>query len=193
MNTARTHTGWYVAECHGGDAARTVRLGRTLAPTRRLALRWLRRQARRFADALDPDPYTPWIPARALQSFSGVTQGVGGGVTPGVGGGGVPGIGSGVTPGIGSAGAPGIGAGGAPGGVHGVMPGRVFACVPDIPTELRSWAGSFREHDYALLRLADGLPYEFVARDHTSWYGLVMRPLTPARPVGPPHPPTPRP
>ncbi|MEU4179344.1 hypothetical protein [Streptomyces sp. NPDC026589] len=104
---------------------RTVRLGGVLAPTRRLALCWLRRQARRFADALDPDPYVPWVPARALYL--------------------------------------------APVG------GR-----RDAPAELRSWAGSVREHDYALGRLAEGLPYEFVARDTASWYGLVMRPLTPA-------------
>lgn len=50
----------------------------------------------------------------------------------------------------------------------------------DTPAELRSWASSFREHDYALARLADGLPYEFVARDNASWYGLVMRPLSPS-------------
>ncbi|WP_406241558.1 hypothetical protein [Streptomyces anulatus] len=124
---------WYVAESHGGDAARSVRLGGTLAPTRRLALRWLRRQARRFADALDPDPYTAWVPGGALYP-------------------------------VGAAG------------------------LRDAPAELRSWATSFREHDYALGRLADGLPYEFVARDATSWYGLVVRPLaTAARTPSPSH------
>lgn len=66
MNAAPAQVRWYVAESHGGDAARSVRLGGILAPTRRLALRWLRRQAQRFADALDPDPYDPWVPARAL-------------------------------------------------------------------------------------------------------------------------------
>lgn len=126
MNASRTHTTWYVAESHGGDAARSVRLGGILVPTRRLALRWLRRQARRFADALDPDPYTPWVPGRAMYP-------------------------------VGAAGR------------------------RDAPAELRSWAASFREHDYALGRLADGLPYEFVARDAASWYGLVMRPLVATR------------
>ncbi|PCG86838.1 hypothetical protein CIB93_06355 [Streptomyces sp. WZ.A104] len=125
MNVTRGHADWYVAESHGGDAARSFRLGGIVAPTRRLALRWLRRQARRLADALDPDPYAPWVPARALYPVSGARL--------------------------------------------------------DVPAELRSWASSFREHDYALLRLAEGLPYEFVARDDTSWYGLVMRPLAPAR------------
>lgn len=122
MNTLQQRATWYVAESHGGDATRSVQLGGILAPTRRLALRWLRRQAQRFADALDPDPYDPWVPARALYP--------------------VP------------------------------VGGR-----PDAPAELRSWASSFREHDYALTRLAAGLPYEFVARDALTWYGLVMRPL----------------
>ncbi|MER7548994.1 hypothetical protein G3I43_06460 [Streptomyces anulatus] len=122
MNARQRHVTWYVAESRGGDAARSVRLGGILAPTRRLALRWLRRQAQRFADALDPDPYDPWVPGGALYP-------------------------------VGEAG------------------------LRDAPAELRSWVTSFREHDYALGRLADGLPYEFVARDATSWYGLVMRPL----------------
>ncbi|MER7696858.1 hypothetical protein [Streptomyces sp. NPDC096095] len=134
MNTAQVRGRWYVAESHGGDAARSVRLGGVLAPSRRLALRWLRRQARRFADALDPDPYAPWVPARALYRV--------------------------------------------PAG------GR-----RDAPAELRCWADSFGEHDYALGRLADGLPYEFVARDAAAWYGLVMRPLAVAAPI--PVPPTP--
>ncbi|MFJ9886242.1 hypothetical protein ACIQRW_10300 [Streptomyces sp. NPDC091287] len=132
MNLPHQQPIWYVAESHGGDAARSVRLGGILAPTRRLALRWLRRQAQRFADALDPDPYAPWAPARALYPV--------------------------------------------PAG------GR-----RDAPAELRSWANSFREHDYALTRLADGLPYEFVARDAGSWYGLVMRPLAVASRTSPPH------
>ncbi|MET9924229.1 MULTISPECIES: hypothetical protein [unclassified Streptomyces] len=121
-NSAQTHGRWYVAESHAGDAARSVRLGRITAPTRRLALRWLRRQARRIADALDPDPYAPWVPAIALRPVTGDRY--------------------------------------------------------DAPAELRSWADNVREHDYALLRLADGLPYEFVARDAPAWYGLVVRPLT---------------
>ncbi|MFH9759227.1 hypothetical protein ACH4MJ_25685 [Streptomyces anulatus] len=132
MKAAQTQVRWYVAECHGGDAARSVRLGGILAPTRRLALRWLRRQARRFADALDPDPYAPWVPGGALY----------------------------------------------PVGVAGLR---------DASAELRSWVTSFREHDYALARLADGLPYEFVARDAAAWYGLVMRPLAAARTPSTPH------
>ncbi|WP_274032160.1 hypothetical protein [Streptomyces sp. MMBL 11-1] len=125
MNAAPAQVRWYVAESHGGDAARSVRLGGFLAPTRRLALRWLRRQARRFADALDPDPYVSWVAAGALYPVA--------------------------------------------------VGGR-----RDAPAELRSWADSFGEHEYALGRLAEGLPYEFVARDAVAWYGLVMRPLAPA-------------
>ncbi|MFD5200906.1 hypothetical protein ACFWM7_12310 [Streptomyces sp. NPDC058375] len=132
MNARHRQFTWYVAESHGGDATRSVRLGGVLVPTRRLALRWLRRQARRFADALDPDPYTPWVPSRALYP-------------------------------VGAAG------------------------LRDAPAELRFWVTSFREHDYALERLADGLPYEFVARDAASWYGLVMRPLAAACTPSPSH------
>ncbi|CAM5473619.1 hypothetical protein ACTFBT_23760 [Streptomyces microflavus] len=135
MNPARGAARWYVAESSAGDAARSVRLGRITAPTRRLALRWLRRQARRFADALDPDPYAPWVPGRALHPVSGGPGLVGGARHP------------------------------------------LTGARPDAPAELRAWADSFREHDYALLRLADGLPYEFVARDALAWYGLVVRPL----------------
>ncbi|MFF2535640.1 hypothetical protein [Streptomyces cyaneofuscatus] len=126
MNPAQAPARWYVAESRAGDAARSVRLGGVTAPTRRLALRWLRRQARRFADALDPDPYAPWVPAGALHLVTRAPQ-------------------------------------------H------------DAPAELRAWAGSLREHDYALLRLADGLPYEFVARDALAWYGLVVRPVAGGR------------
>ncbi|MBW1595711.1 hypothetical protein [Streptomyces sp. JJ38] len=64
----------YLAEAHGGDARTTVPLGSHLAPTRRLALRWLRQRARRFADALDPDPSTPWIPPLALQCVTHADQ-----------------------------------------------------------------------------------------------------------------------
>ncbi|MFE2291053.1 hypothetical protein [Streptomyces sp. NPDC059452] len=138
MNPGQARGCWYVAESSAGDAARSVRLGGVVAPTRRLALRWLRRQARRFADALDPDPYTSWIPARALHPV-----------------------------------ADGAHAPVADGAHHPVARGAFH----DAPAELRAWADSFREHDYALLRLADGLPYEFVARDALAWYGLVVRPL----------------
>jgi hypothetical protein len=57
----------YLAEVFAGDAVTTVCLGGSVAPSRRLALRWLRGQALRFANALDPDPYTEWIPPQALQ------------------------------------------------------------------------------------------------------------------------------
>ncbi|MET8376118.1 hypothetical protein ACFYR2_14135 [Streptomyces microflavus] len=142
MNPAQAPPRWYVAESSAGDAARSVRLGCITAPTRRLALRWLRRQARRFADALDPDPYASWVPGRALHPVTGG-----------------PGL-------VGDARPPMAGA------RHPMAGAR-----PDAPAELRAWADSFREHDYALLRLADGLPYEFVARDALAWYGLVVRPL----------------
>ncbi|MFE8913233.1 hypothetical protein [Streptomyces globisporus] len=133
MNAPHPQATWYVAESHGGDAARSVRLGGFLVPTRRPAVRRLRRQARRFADALDPDPYTPGVPGRALYP-------------------------------VGAAGR------------------------RDAPAELRSRVASFREHDHALGRLADGLPYEFVARDATVWCGLVMRPsAAAARTSSPPH------
>ncbi|MGW0559615.1 hypothetical protein ACWDZ4_03005 [Streptomyces sp. NPDC003016] len=59
--------GEYIAEVFAGDAVKTVCLGGSVASTRRLVLRWLRGQALRFADALDPDPYTEWIPPQALR------------------------------------------------------------------------------------------------------------------------------
>ncbi|MFJ4377996.1 hypothetical protein ACIP28_07085 [Streptomyces albidoflavus] len=57
----------YLTDAYGGSGARSVFLGGTLAPTRRLALRWLRRQAHRLADALGPDPRTTHLPAGALR------------------------------------------------------------------------------------------------------------------------------
>ena len=57
----------YLAEVHGGAAASSVFLGGVVAPTRRLALRWLRRPAHRLADALDPDPRTTRLPPGALR------------------------------------------------------------------------------------------------------------------------------
>ncbi|MEU9008538.1 hypothetical protein AB0D12_01855 [Streptomyces sp. NPDC048479] len=57
----------YVAEVYAGDAVTTVYLGGYVAPFRRLALRWLRGQALRCANALDPDPYAEWLPPQALQ------------------------------------------------------------------------------------------------------------------------------
>ncbi|MFR9723762.1 hypothetical protein ACL02R_10410 [Streptomyces sp. MS19] len=46
----------YEAEVWGGDAARSVQLGAHAAVSRRLVLWWLRGQALRVADGLDPDP-----------------------------------------------------------------------------------------------------------------------------------------
>ncbi|MEU6110563.1 hypothetical protein ABZ853_19440 [Streptomyces albidoflavus] len=57
----------YLAETYGGDDRRTVFLGGTVAPTRRLALRWLRRQAFRLAGGLDPPLDVPWAPTGALR------------------------------------------------------------------------------------------------------------------------------
>ncbi|MFI1314473.1 hypothetical protein ACH4TS_30725 [Streptomyces albidoflavus] len=57
----------YLAEVHGGAAATSVFLGGVVTPTRRLALRWLHRQAHRLADALDPDPHTTRLPSQALR------------------------------------------------------------------------------------------------------------------------------
>ncbi|WP_436738052.1 hypothetical protein [Streptomyces sp. BBFR102] len=57
----------YLAETYGGDAGTSVHLGGTIVPTRRLALRWLRGQARRLADALDPHPRTGWAPPGTLR------------------------------------------------------------------------------------------------------------------------------
>ncbi|MCC5033910.1 hypothetical protein DMH02_011905 [Streptomyces sp. WAC 00631] len=53
---------WSEATAEGPVNGRTVavRLGGYAAPTRRLALRWLRAQAHRIADGLDPDPAEPW-------------------------------------------------------------------------------------------------------------------------------------
>ncbi|WP_432068253.1 hypothetical protein [Streptomyces sp. C10-9-1] len=59
--------GPYVAEVFAGDAVRTVYLGGSVTTTRRLALRWLRGQALRFANALDPSPYAEWLPPEVLQ------------------------------------------------------------------------------------------------------------------------------
>ncbi|WP_346428912.1 hypothetical protein [Streptomyces sp. WAC 01529] len=59
--------GPYVAVVFAGDETRAVCLGGSFAVTRRLALRWLRAQALRFADALDPSPCAEWLPPGALQ------------------------------------------------------------------------------------------------------------------------------
>ncbi len=56
----------YLAEVYGGDGARSLWLGGTVAPTRCLALRWLRGQAVRIADGLDPDPGSAWAPPGTL-------------------------------------------------------------------------------------------------------------------------------
>ncbi|KLJ03218.1 hypothetical protein ABZ114_23840 [Streptomyces albidoflavus] len=57
----------YLVEVYGGDGARSLWLGGTLAPTRRLALRWLRGQALRLAEGLDPDPRTTRLPPDTLR------------------------------------------------------------------------------------------------------------------------------
>ncbi|MFE6716207.1 hypothetical protein ACFVDU_01325 [Streptomyces albidoflavus] len=57
----------YLAETYGGDDRRTIFLGGTVTPTRRLALRWLRGQALRLAGGLDPPPDAPWAPAGMLR------------------------------------------------------------------------------------------------------------------------------
>ncbi|MGW9364984.1 hypothetical protein ACWG43_14135 [Streptomyces albidoflavus] len=56
----------YLAEVYGGDGARSLWLGGTVAPIRCLALRWLRGQAVRIADGLDPDPDSAWAPPGTL-------------------------------------------------------------------------------------------------------------------------------
>ncbi|MFD4141590.1 hypothetical protein [Streptomyces sp. NPDC058572] len=57
----------YRAEVYGGDAETVVYLGGLDVRNPRRALRWLRQQAHRFADALDPDPFAEWVPPQALQ------------------------------------------------------------------------------------------------------------------------------
>ncbi|ESP99037.1 hypothetical protein EES44_26800 [Streptomyces sp. ADI96-15] len=111
----------YLAEVYGGDGVRSLCLGGTVAPTRGLALRWLRGQALRFADGLDPDPDSAWAPPGTLWP------------TP-----------------------------------H---------TVPDAPTQLRFWAANVGLQEAASRRLADGVPYGFLARDASSWYRLYARPV----------------
>ncbi|MFF3733951.1 hypothetical protein ACFYXM_27510 [Streptomyces sp. NPDC002476] len=60
-------TGPFLAAAQAGDGRTTVQLGRTVAATPRLALRWLRGQAVRIANGLDPEPGTPWIPPYVLR------------------------------------------------------------------------------------------------------------------------------
>lgn len=57
----------YLSEVYGGDARRAHFLGGTVTPNRRLALRWLRRQALRFSDGLEPSPDVPWAPSGVLR------------------------------------------------------------------------------------------------------------------------------
>ncbi|MFE7425970.1 MULTISPECIES: hypothetical protein [unclassified Streptomyces] len=57
-----------LAEVYAGDARTTVHLGGALVASPRLALRWLRGQAERLANGLDPDPGAPWIPRAALRA-----------------------------------------------------------------------------------------------------------------------------
>ncbi|OWA10939.1 hypothetical protein B9W68_13900 [Streptomyces sp. CS227] len=64
----------YLAETYGGDARSSVFLGGIITPTRRFALRWLRGQARRIADALDPPPYVRWAPPGPLRRIPAVDR-----------------------------------------------------------------------------------------------------------------------
>ncbi|MFI9628732.1 hypothetical protein [Streptomyces sp. NPDC052042] len=61
-------TAQVLAETYAGDARTTVHLGGVLVASPRLALRWLRGQAERLANGLDPDPGTPWVPRTALRA-----------------------------------------------------------------------------------------------------------------------------
>ncbi len=65
-DTARSYRAEVVAEGPVNGTTVAVSLGRLTAPNRRLALRWLREQARRVADGLDPDPGVRWAPAGTL-------------------------------------------------------------------------------------------------------------------------------
>lgn len=49
------------AEGPAGGKLVCVKLWSTSAGSRRLALRWLRHQARHIADGLDPDPHAWWV------------------------------------------------------------------------------------------------------------------------------------
>lgn len=123
----------HLAEVYGGDGARSLWLGGTVAPTRCLALRWLRGQAVRIADGLDPGPDRAWAPPGTLWP----------------------------TPQTGA----------------------------DAPTHLRSWAGDLGLQEAASRRLADGMPYGFLARDASGWYRLYARPVhIPSAPPPPEEP-----
>ena len=54
------------AEGPVNGATVAVSLGSRMAPSRWLALRWLREQALRIADGLDPDPAAHWAAGRVL-------------------------------------------------------------------------------------------------------------------------------
>ncbi|GAA2449186.1 hypothetical protein [Streptomyces macrosporus] len=64
--TARSYRAEVVAEGPVNGTTVAVPLGHHSASDRRLALRWLREQARRIADGLDPEPSAHWIPAGTL-------------------------------------------------------------------------------------------------------------------------------
>ncbi|MFJ1640791.1 hypothetical protein [Streptomyces sp. NPDC088256] len=70
MSTAPDVRYKFLTEVHAGDDRSTIYLGGTLAASPRLALRWLRGQADRLANGLDPDPGSPWIPPGALRPVS---------------------------------------------------------------------------------------------------------------------------
>ncbi|MGW8884762.1 hypothetical protein [Streptomyces sp. NPDC055749] len=65
-----TDTFQFRAEVYAGDAETTVFLGGLDVRSARRALRFLRGQAHRFADALDPSPFAEWVPPQALQSVT---------------------------------------------------------------------------------------------------------------------------
>ncbi|MEU9847461.1 hypothetical protein [Streptomyces sp. NPDC047985] len=60
-------TGPFLAGTYAGDSRTTVQLGGALVGSPRLALRWLRGQAVRITNGLDPKPGTPWIPPYVLR------------------------------------------------------------------------------------------------------------------------------
>jgi len=60
--------GQFLAEAYAGDSRTTVYLDGALVNSPRLALRWLRDQAARLANGLDPTPSTPRIPQAALHA-----------------------------------------------------------------------------------------------------------------------------
>ncbi|MGC5344091.1 hypothetical protein [Streptomyces sp. DT171] len=67
MNAVPVVADQFLAEAYAGDARTTVYLGGALVASPRRALRWLRWQAERLANGLDPDPGNAWFPAAVLR------------------------------------------------------------------------------------------------------------------------------